>query len=135
MLILGAVLLLIAAVLTVKYTLPGAESGSRSAQEKLDDLMSEGKPVMVFFYSDACRSCQELKAVMNEVYPDFQNSVALVEVNVYEEENQELVEQTGVQITPTTLFIDASGHKLLVPETMTAEELRARLAVLAGGQP
>lgn len=136
MVILAVVLMLIAAVLVVKYTLPGATvSGNRPAQEKLDTYLADGKPVMVFFYSDSCRSCQEMEVAIDEIYPSFSESVALIKVNVYDKKDLELVEQTGVQITPTTLFIDQAGHRLLVPEKMSADELRHRLVVLAGGQP
>lgn len=136
MVILAVVLVLIAAMLVAKYTLPGAtDSGSVPAQEKLDACLSNGTPVMVFFYSDSCRSCQEMEAVIAEVYPAFSESVVLIKVNVYDEEVLQLVDQTGVQITPTTLFIDRTGHKLLVPEKMSADELRSRLSILAGGQP
>jgi thiol:disulfide interchange protein len=135
--ILSVVLLLIAVTLVVKFIIlpPSALSGSRSAQETLDTYLAQGMPVMVYFYSDSCSSCREMETVIDEVYPPFRATVAMIEVNVYDEKNKDLIEKTGVQITPTTLFIDKTGRRLLVPEKMSAEELRTQLSALAGDQP
>ncbi len=134
--ILAVVLLLIAAVLAIKYTLPGifASNGS-SAQVKIDQAVEQGKPVMAFFYSEDCRSCREMEKTIAAVYPEFKKSVILVEVNVYEDENRELVERTGVHTTPVELFIDGKGTETLVLEAMSPEDLREQLTSISGGQP
>jgi thioredoxin-like negative regulator of GroEL len=90
---------------------------------------------MVFFFSDDCRSCIEMKKTIGEVYPDYKGAVTLVEVNVYNPDNRELVERTGVHTTPVELFIQASGSETLVLDVMSAEALRDQLQLLVGGQP
>ena len=90
---------------------------------------------MVFFYSDDCRSCIEMKHTIEEVYPEYEESVALVEVNVYDPDSRELVERTGVHTAPVELFIQATGSETLVLDVMSAEALRGQLQSLSGGEP
>ncbi len=134
--ILIAVILLIAAVLAVKFTIPGRfTSGGGAAQTLIDRSMAEGKPVMVFFYSEDCRSCREMEKTIEDVFPEFKKNVTLVNVDVYDDENKELVERTGVHTTPVELFIDNQGIETLVLDVMNIEDLRAQLEKISGGIP
>jgi thiol:disulfide interchange protein len=136
MTILAVVLLLIAAVLVIKYALPGVfTSNGGSAQAKIDQAVEQGKPVMVFFYSEDCLGCREMEKNITAVYPEFKKYVVLVEVNVYEDKNRELMERTGVHTTPVELFIDGKGTETLVLDAMNADDLREQLASFSGGQP
>ncbi len=134
--ILIALLVLIAVVLSVKFTSPGVFSSSNgSAQTRIDQSLAQGMPVMVFFYSEDCRSCREMEKTIDDVFPQFKKSVTLVEVNVYDEGNNELVERTGVHTTPVELFIDGQGTETLVLDVLSAEDLRAQLQKISGGTP
>jgi thiol-disulfide isomerase/thioredoxin len=135
-LILAAVILMIAVVLAVKYTIPGRFTpGGGVAQTLIDQSLAQGKPVMVFFYSEDCRSCREMEKTIDDVFPDFKKTMTLVEVNVLDDKNEELVERTGVHTTPVELFIDGQGAETLVLDVMSAEDLRAQLEKISGGTP
>lgn len=134
--ILAVMIVLIAAVLIFKYTSPELfGSGSTSPQEAIDQSIAAGKPVMVFFYSNDCRSCQEMEKIIEGVYPEFKESVTLVKLNVYDERSRKLVERTNVHTTPAELFIDTRGEEILVLDVMEAEALRSQLETLSGGKP
>lgn len=134
--ILAAVIVLIAAVLAVKFMVPGMfSSNGGAAQTRIDQSLAQGKPVMVFFYSEDCRSCREMEKTIDDVFPEFKKKVTLVEVNVYDDTNGELLERTGVHTTPVELFIDRQGTETLVLDVMSAEDLRAQLEKISGGTP
>jgi len=102
---------------------------------RLEALREQGRPVVVFFHSPACSSCKQVQQTLAAVYPAYRETVFLLDVDTTDTRERELVERTGVQITPTLLLVNASGaEKLLVGEISTAD-LRAELDALAGGVP
>ncbi len=102
---------------------------------RLEALREQGQPVVVFFHSPACSSCKQVQQTLAAVYPAYRETVFLLDVDTTDTRERELVERTGVQITPTLLLVNASGaEKLLVGEISSAD-LRAELDALAGGVP
>ncbi len=47
---------------------------------------------------------------VEQVYPEFGDSVTLVDVNVYDEQNTQLLSDVGLQFIPTLIFYDRSGQ-------------------------
>jgi thiol-disulfide isomerase/thioredoxin len=96
--------------------------------------MEAGQPVFVFFHSNNCKSCLDMIAVVDQVYPDFRADVALVDVNVYDPENQGLIQRAKIFSIPTQVFIDASGQGKVTIGVMAPEDLRQQLQALAEGE-
>jgi hypothetical protein len=57
--------------------------------------LDAGTPALAFFHSSICDSCKEMTAIVAEVYPEFAGSVALVDVDVYDERNKALLRDDG----------------------------------------
>ncbi len=79
-------------------------------EAQLDYLIAAGQPTFAFFHSNDCIQCIKMIEVVDEVYPDFAGSVALVDVNVYDDENQNLLRRAGIRAIPTMFFIDSAGN-------------------------
>lgn len=102
-------------------------------QAHLDRLMEEKQPIFAFFHSNTCYQCAEMVKIVEQVYPDFATQVALVDVNVYDDANQALLQQAGIRVIPTLIFIDRTGQGQGATGLMPAEDLREVLTALAAG--
>ena len=131
---LGGLGLLVLAVILLKSH-PAEETQAETAdvlpQEQLAQVLQDGQPALAFFHSNTCQQCIEMIGIVDEVYPDFSGSVALVDVNVYDGRNSALLRQVELQFIPTLIFYDQNGEAEVFIGVMTAEQLRQRLTALA----
>jgi thiol:disulfide interchange protein len=119
-------------------TAEAASAGASSATEdlspeaQLDRLLGASEPVFLFFHSNTCVQCVKMTGIVEDVYPDFSDSVALVDVNVYDERNKSLLQRANIRAIPTLIFVDrereVEGH-IGVTE---ADALRQQLAKMGG---
>ena len=135
--ILAGIALIITVIIIVKnqsVEQPGS-TANQTAEALLDQYLEEGKPTFVFFHSNNCQSCIDMIAVVNQVYPDYKNTVALVDVNVYDPANQNLLRRANIYSIPTQVFIDRTGQGKVAMGVMTPEDFRTQLLALSkGGQ-
>lgn len=103
------------------------------AEAMLNQLIASGKPTFVFYHSTDCYTCKVMMATVAEIYPEFQDAVALVDVNVYDASNQNLLQKAQIRSIPTQVFIDGTGKSTVIIGVMEPEVLRQYLAKLAGG--
>jgi len=136
-LIVAGVLALAAAVLLLKGGSKDSAAGNANAGElpaaQLQAALSEGRPTLAFFHSTTCDQCIEMTGIVAEVYPEFGDSIALVDINVYDERNAALLQQMRIQYIPTLIFYDRTGKGRIAVGVMGAAELRLALAALAEG--
>jgi len=96
----------------------------------LDRLLAAREPVFLFFHSNTCVQCVKMTGIVEEVYPDFSDSVALVDVNVYDEKNRSLLQRANIRAIPTLIFIDMEGEVGGHVGVMEPEVLREQLRKL-----
>lgn len=114
---------------------PGAtELPAGTPEEQLAQLLAAGRPVFAFFHSNNCNQCLRMIAIVNQVYPEFAASVALVDVNVYDPRNERLLQRARIQFIPTQVFYDRSGRSQTTVGVMAPEQLRQQLQAISGGQ-
>ena len=101
-------------------------------EERLDRLISEKEPVFAFFHSNNCQLCLEMIDIVNEVYPEYQNEVSLIDINVYDEINRNLLIRAKIQAIPTQFFIYRSGEVNRSIGMMSADQLRSELEKMSG---
>jgi len=136
-LILAGIALMITVIIMIKNqpVEQPATTANQTAEALLDQYLEEGKPTFVFFHSNNCRSCIDMIAIVDQVYPEFEDKIALVDVNVYDSANQNLLRRAKIYSIPTQVFIDRTGQGKVAMGVMTPEEFRAQLLTLAeGGQ-
>ena len=103
-------------------------------QAHLERMLSEGQPILAFFHSDTCYQCIEMTKIVNRVYPDFEDHVALVDVNVYDERNRALLQRAEIRVIPTLIFFDRSGSGQGFTGVMPDEQLEAVLTNISSGE-
>ena len=136
-LVIGGVALLIIAILVLKQkpqTSSHLVSSTDPPEAKLDRALQTRQPTLAFFHSNNCQQCIVMMDTVAQVYPEFTDSVTLVDVNVYDEQNQALLKRVGLQYIPTLIFFDRAGQGEVSVGVMEAEQLKQTLANLAGGE-
>jgi thiol:disulfide interchange protein len=154
LIIVAGVVLLAAAILLLKnrgagtpavtHTPPESTAGkSPSAavaapdelpQAQLTRLLAAGQPTLAFFHSNNCVQCTKMMQVVADVYPEFDDSVALVDVNVYDQANAGLLQVFRIRAIPTQIFFDRNGQSRVILGAMTPDGFREQMQSLAGEQ-
>ncbi len=136
LLIISSVILLALVVLALKDR-PQPETPASSStlpEAQLERALSAGKPALAFFHSNSCEQCIIMIDTVKQVYPEFSSSVALVDINVYDPNNEALIRKVRLQFIPTLVFYDHDGQEQTHVGVMETEALRQRLMALAGAQ-
>ena len=135
-LIIAGVIALVSLVALLKNTTElGRLMNGEPVEERLETLRAAGEPVVVFFHSPDCSSCEQVQESLDTVYPEFESEVTLLDLDVTDLRYREFVQRTGVQITPTLLLVDAVGNEKLIVGEISPQDLRRELALLSGGAP
>lgn len=123
-------IVLIVAVMLIQKNQPLAVEKNltdQTAEVRFDQYLESGQPVFLFFHSNNCQSCIEMIAIVDVVYPEFADTIALVDVDVYDKANQNLLQRAKVYSIPTQIFIDSSGQGKVLPGVMSPDDLRSQL--------
>lgn len=97
---------------------------------------ASGRPEIIKFASPMCYECQELEKVFNEVFPKYENDIALKKINVTNKDNitKSMIKSYGVKLVPTTVFKDKSGNTLRrIEGSMEPQVLENYLKELVNG--
>jgi thiol-disulfide isomerase/thioredoxin len=100
-------------------------------EAQLDQHLASGRPILAFFHSDTCVQCVQMTKIVEQVYPDFSDRIALVDVNVYDQRNQNLLRRARIQVIPTIILIGRDQQGKGYSGVMPADTLRAELQALA----
>jgi thiol-disulfide isomerase/thioredoxin len=134
LLIVSGVILLAAVILALKGR-PGTKPPSPNAllpEIQIEQALSSGEPTLAFFHSNNCEQCLIMIDIVEQVFPEFADTVNLVDVDVYDPDNKPLLRRVGLQYIPTLVFFEFSGQGQSFVGVMEADALRQQLSVLAG---
>lgn len=72
------------------------------------------KPKIIKFTSLMCLDCKKLSNVMKEVYPKYSDKIALIEVQVQNEDEftKQQVEKYNITLVPTLVLVDKKGKQV-----------------------
>jgi thiol:disulfide interchange protein len=110
----------------------GVKAPAELPQAQLERLLAAGQPTLAFFHSNNCVQCTNMMEVVADVYPEFEGSVALVDVDVYDPQNRVLLLQAGIHSIPTQIFYNAAGEGKLTVGAMPAQVFRTYMRAAAG---
>jgi thiol:disulfide interchange protein len=130
-LVIGGIALILVAIYFINQ---GSTDPSRltSLEVELDQALSEGRPTFVFLHSLECIPCKEMMGVVADVYPEFQDSVVLIDVDIYDKNNANILRRENLQYIPTLVFYDSNGQRQIMIGAMSPDQFRATLQTLAG---
>lgn len=131
--ILAGIALLLVAVFVFKNDENPSASAS-SLESQLDQALADKRPTFVFLHSLDCIPCKEMMSVVADVYPDFQDSIALIDVDVYDQSNNNILRRERLQSIPTLVFYNAQGARQVFIGAMPADQFSDTLTQLAAGQ-
>ena len=136
-LVLAGVVVAVIAIVLLKQEPAAAPPTVQAANElpeaQLMRALDTGTPTLAFFHSLTCDSCKEMTAIVAEVYPEFAGSIALVDVDVYDDRNAGLLRAAGIRAIPTVVFFDRSGEGKVHIGVVGAEDLRQILTAMQKG--
>ena len=131
LLILVGLALLLIAIFTFKSE-GDAPVSAETLEEQLDQALKNGRPTFVFLHSLECIPCKEMMGVVAQVYPEFQETVVLIDVDVSDQRNANLLQRERLQAIPTLVFYDARGSRQVILGVLQPEQFRDTLQTLAG---
>lgn len=129
--ILAGIALLIVAVIFLKNE-SEAPATTGSLENQLDQALRKNDPTFVFLHSTDCIPCMEMMDVVADVYPGFEDSVVLIDVDVYDQRNANILRREGLQAIPTLVFYDDQGRRQMHIGVLKPDQLRAVLLALSG---
>ena len=133
LLILGGIALLLIAVFALKSG-NDTPASSASLEVQLDQALKDGRPTFVFLHSLDCIPCKAMMKTVADVYPDYQDSVVLIDVDIYDQSNSNIIRREYLQSIPTLVFYDAQGNRQVFIGAMPPDQFRDTLTMLAAGK-
>jgi thiol-disulfide isomerase/thioredoxin len=130
-LILAGIALLIVADIFLKNG-NEAPATTGSLENQLDQALQKNDPTFIFLHSTDCIPCMEMMDVVAEVYPEFDDSVVLIDVDVYDQRNVNILRSESLQAIPTLVFYDDQGKRQMHIGVLQPDQLRAVLLALPG---
>jgi thiol:disulfide interchange protein len=130
LLILIGIALLVIAVFALKSG-SNTPVSAASLEAELNQALKDGRPTFVFLHSLDCIPCKEMMGVVADVYPEFQDSVVLIDVDVYDQRNINILRRESLQVIPTLVFYDRQGRRQIFVGVMQAEQLRDTLQAIS----
>lgn len=132
-LIITAIIVVAGIILIQKNNAASVPGGKNELPEiQFDEALTRKDPIFVFFHSNNCLPCMEMMKLVDQVFPEFKDSITLVDVNVYDEKNLSLLQRFGIQTIPTQAFINRTGGGKKAVGVLSASQLRELLMWVKG---
>jgi len=109
---------------------PKAVLADETAEEHYERLIQNGEPIFMFFRSDSCEACLEMKKIVDQIFPDYEEKIAFIDVDAYDPQNNSLMKRAHIQAIPTLFFIDKNGQASYAVGVMEAEQFQDQLQLL-----
>ena len=71
--------------------------------ENFEEVLNEGKPVVLDFWAEWCGPCRMVGPVIEELAAEYEGRVIIGKIDV--DENNDVTAQYGIRSIPTVLFI------------------------------
>ena len=132
-LILAGIALLLIAVFAFKNG-DKTSSSVTTLESQLDQALADKRPTFVFLHSLDCIPCKAMMQTVADVYPDYQDSIVLIDVDVYDQSNNNILRRERLQSIPTLVFYNAQGARQVFIGAMPADQFSDTLTQLTAGQ-
>ncbi|OGI19881.1 MAG: hypothetical protein A2287_01840 [Candidatus Melainabacteria bacterium RIFOXYA12_FULL_32_12] len=112
------------------------KSGSVDNPINIAQAFTSKKPVVLDFSSELCLECKELDKVLKPAIEKYNDKIVFekIPINSNNPDYEKLIEEHGVNVVPTLVFIDKKGKTIQITEgSLTKEELERYLNKLIDG--
>jgi thiol:disulfide interchange protein len=133
LLILAGIVLLLVAVFVFKNG-DNTSASAPALEAQLDQALVNNRPTLVFLHSLDCIPCKAMMQTVADVYPGYQDSIVLIDVDIYDQRNANILRRERLQSIPTLVFYNAQGARQVFIGAMPAEQFSDVLTQLAAGQ-
>ena len=133
LLILIGLILFVGSIFFLKNGLKNETQDSQTLEGQLDAALQEKRPTFVFLHSLECIPCKEMMEIVAQVYPPFEDTVVLIDVDVYDQRNTNILRREGLQAIPTLVFYDREGERQMHIGVLPPEQLGTVLDSLTQG--
>ena len=83
------------------------------AVDRFYEAYEAGKPIFLYFYTDACGVCKDLDPIYSKLLTDEQYSdIAFIKVNANFKKNAEFVQQYQIRYVPSLYTYNAAGENV-----------------------
>jgi thiol:disulfide interchange protein len=130
--ILAGIALLLIAVFAFKNG-DKTSSSVTALESQLDQALADKRPTLVFLHSLDCIPCKAMMQTVADVYPNYQDSIVLIDVDVYDQSNNSILRRERLQSIPTLVVYDAQGTRQVFIGAMSSDQFRDALTLLATG--
>ena len=130
----GIVVVVVSIILIKNQSDQDVVAVDETPEQQFDRYLAEQKPFFAFFHSNNCESCLIMMETVEQVYPAFQEDIALIDVNVYDPINQSLLQRAAIQSIPTQVFVDSTGNGIVSLGILTDDQLIEQLSKLVVGE-
>jgi thioredoxin-like negative regulator of GroEL len=131
--LIAGLVILAATVLLMKREPPSPESSSSMLPEvQLEQALEAKQPVLAFFHSYTCYQCKVMMDVVADVYPEFSEEVVLVDVDVYDNQNGNLLRRARIRTIPTVILFDRTGEGQIFLGVIAPDQLRQHMNLISG---
>lgn len=80
--------------------------------QKVQQMIGQGKPILLEFQSPYCLGCTRIKPVVDRLEEELAGQLLVIRLNIQEPAGRELGSIYGFEYTPTFIFFDAQGNEL-----------------------
>lgn len=100
-------------LLSINKTKKVAVQKPKSGEEVLEGLITNGKPSIIYFTSDYCRDCQQVKPVIKKLEDSYKDKINFLTVDIRENSslNKAAIRKYRVFGVPLVVFIKKDGTK------------------------
>lgn len=86
------------------------------------------RPAWLLFHSNGCNACVEMKALYDDLQPEYQTDIHFYDLLMEDSANDKLIKEYNVYLIPTSVFIDKNGNVTYsqvgsIPEEMVRGKL------------
>ncbi len=96
--------------------------------QNFNELIAQGKPVMVDFWATWCGPCKKVAPLVEELATEYEGQAIIGKVNV--EEEDDLVAQFGIRNIPTILYFKDGAVVDKVVGAVSKSELEGKLKAI-----
>ncbi|MGN1125344.1 MAG: thioredoxin family protein [Candidatus Gastranaerophilaceae bacterium] len=85
----------------------------------------DGSPQIVKFSSKLCFDCKKLKKVFDEIVPNYDNEITVIEYDVQSNDTKtkKAIDDYNITLVPTVIFINRAGQEVKRTEGFVEKEM------------